>query len=436
MADIFLSYTEKDREQARRLAATLESVGWTVWWDRRIPAGETWRNVLQQALHDMRCMVVLWSARSIESEWVCEEATEGRRLDRLVPVLIEQVRPPAGFREIQAADLTGWDGTRDHEGMRMLVADLENLLGKPGTAGAKGASAASAGSAANKVDRAAVERIATHGRPYDPADLAIGDEPVGPATQRAWLPWAVAVVLVLAAAAVYVSLSPPAPKPETLREPISSPQEGRPPEKRADTRSTPTEPSVEMRSADAARAMPATKPDSKKPDPGTRVRATRTRRNQASRRTSPHQSALQRLVGEDPARRAAVRRSHGHVQEGVQPMTTEHRCRCPGFPDAAADRDAPCGRVRQSAGAAADVRCARAGRESGITPAARGCGAAGRAPSRATCTTPVRRAGSAPRSATAGAAVQPGGARWRRRRCWATPSCRPKVRRRSPNTRS
>ena len=213
-------------------------------------------------------MVVLWSAQSIESEWVCEEATEGRRLDRLVPVLIEQVRPPAGFREIQAADLTGWDGTRDHEGMRMLVADLENLLGKPGAAVAKGASAASAGSAANKIDRAAVERIATHGRPYDPADLAIGDEPVGPATQRAWLPWAVAVVLVLAAAAVYVSLSPPAPKPETLREPISSPQEGRPPEKRADTRSTPTEPTVEMRSAEPP---PATKPDSKKPDPGTRV---------------------------------------------------------------------------------------------------------------------------------------------------------------------
>lgn len=261
MADIFLSYTEKDREQARRLAATLESVGWTVWWDRRIPAGETWRNVLQQALHDMRCMVVLWSAHSIESEWVCEEATEGRRLDRLVPVLIEQVRPPAGFREIQAADLTGWDGTRDHEGMRMLVADLENLLGKPGAAVRKDA-------AANKIDRAAVERIATHGRPYDPADLAIGDEPVGPATQRAWLPWAVAVVLVLAAAAVYVSLSPPAPKPETFREPISSPQEGRPPEKRADTRSTPIEPSVEMRSAEPP---PATKPDSKKPDPGTRV---------------------------------------------------------------------------------------------------------------------------------------------------------------------
>jgi hypothetical protein len=52
-------------------------------------------------------------------------------LRKLVPVMIEAVRPPAGFREIQAADLTGWDGSRDFDGMRMLIADLETLLGKP-----------------------------------------------------------------------------------------------------------------------------------------------------------------------------------------------------------------------------------------------------------------------------------------------------------------
>jgi hypothetical protein len=49
--------------------------------------------------------------------------------------MIEAVRPPAGFREIQAADLTNWDGTREFEGMRMLLADLEHFLGKPATAG-------------------------------------------------------------------------------------------------------------------------------------------------------------------------------------------------------------------------------------------------------------------------------------------------------------
>ena len=43
----------------------LESVGWTVWWDRRIPAGKTWRSMLEKALENMRRMIVLWSARSI-----------------------------------------------------------------------------------------------------------------------------------------------------------------------------------------------------------------------------------------------------------------------------------------------------------------------------------------------------------------------------------
>lgn len=161
MTDIFLSYTEKDREQARRVAAMLESVGWTVWWDRRIPAGETWRSVLEKALENMRCMIVLWSTRSIESEWVYEEATEGRRLGKLVPVLIEAVRPPAGFREIQAADLTNWDGTREFEGLRMLLTDLETLLGKP--------------SVTTDPQRKTIDgKGGSPDQPYDPADLASG----------------------------------------------------------------------------------------------------------------------------------------------------------------------------------------------------------------------------------------------------------------------
>jgi hypothetical protein len=132
MADIFLSYNEKDREAVRRLAESLQSAGWSVWWDRRIPAGLTWRSVLERELQRMRCMVVLWSQHSVASEWVCEEAAEGRQLGRLVPVLIEHVRPPAGFREIQAADLVDWDGSQNFLGLRRLVEDIERLIGKPG----------------------------------------------------------------------------------------------------------------------------------------------------------------------------------------------------------------------------------------------------------------------------------------------------------------
>ena len=92
MPEIFLSYANEDRETAGKVAALLESAGWTVWWDRRIPAGRTWRDVIEDALTEMRCMVVLWSSHSVDSHWVKEEAEEARAVNKLMPVLIESVR--------------------------------------------------------------------------------------------------------------------------------------------------------------------------------------------------------------------------------------------------------------------------------------------------------------------------------------------------------
>lgn len=215
MTDIFLSYTERDRDTARRIAEVLGSAGWSVWWDRRIPAGETWRSVLEHALEDMRCMVVLWSAKSIESEWVYEEATEGRRQGKLVPVMIENVRPPAGFREIQAADLTGWDGSSDFDGLRMLLADLENLLRKPVNNPVSPASA-TPGATVEQVDIAK-----DHGHPYETTDLPGRVAPPVPKTLSWRMLLALAGALLLAGAIAYVGLSsrqhaaPLVPAPES-----------------------------------------------------------------------------------------------------------------------------------------------------------------------------------------------------------------------------
>lgn len=130
MADIFISYANEDRESAAQLARTLETAGWRVWWDRRIPAGRTWRVVLEDALREMRCMVVLWSENSVQSPWVAEEAEEARRLGKMiVPVLIQRVEPPIGFRAIQAADLTKWDGSIDDPAAQLFLADLKSVLG-------------------------------------------------------------------------------------------------------------------------------------------------------------------------------------------------------------------------------------------------------------------------------------------------------------------
>ena len=66
MADIFLSYAKEDREPARRIAKVLESCGWSVFWDRKIAAGDNWREVVQSELDGAGAVVVLWSETSVQ----------------------------------------------------------------------------------------------------------------------------------------------------------------------------------------------------------------------------------------------------------------------------------------------------------------------------------------------------------------------------------
>jgi hypothetical protein len=46
MSDIFISYASEDLPRIRPLVDALERRGWSVFWDRTIPAGKTWREVI------------------------------------------------------------------------------------------------------------------------------------------------------------------------------------------------------------------------------------------------------------------------------------------------------------------------------------------------------------------------------------------------------
>ncbi len=128
MYDIFISYAREDLPRVKELLGILEKQGWSVFWDRRIPTGKTWRSHIGQALENARCIIVIWSKYSTVSDWVNEEADEGKKRGILIPILLDSVQPPHGFREIQAADLTDYKSGQSSEVMDSLFADISLLL--------------------------------------------------------------------------------------------------------------------------------------------------------------------------------------------------------------------------------------------------------------------------------------------------------------------
>jgi len=105
MASVFLSYDREDAATAGAVARALEKAGHSVWWDRQIAGGSEYSREIEQALRDAEAVVVLWSAKSVQSPWVRDEAASGRDRGRLVPVRLDATDPPLGFRQYQTVDL-------------------------------------------------------------------------------------------------------------------------------------------------------------------------------------------------------------------------------------------------------------------------------------------------------------------------------------------
>lgn len=130
MADIFISYSSEDKTNVKVIAELFEQQGWTVWWDRQIPIGQRFDTVIEEELVKAHCVIVIWTRRSIASEWVKNEANEASQLGKLVPILLEEVPLPLAFKRTEAALLMGWKGEQDHPELSLLFNAISQTIQK------------------------------------------------------------------------------------------------------------------------------------------------------------------------------------------------------------------------------------------------------------------------------------------------------------------
>ncbi|MGE0828879.1 MAG: toll/interleukin-1 receptor domain-containing protein [Hyphomonadaceae bacterium] len=121
MADVFISYkkTRERRALVQRLALLLHVHNVSVWWDNSLEAGVLFEDPIERELRRARLVLPLWCTQSIHSKWVFAEASQGRK--KLLPAILQPVRPPAPFTDIHAHDLSGWDGDVRNEKALALV---------------------------------------------------------------------------------------------------------------------------------------------------------------------------------------------------------------------------------------------------------------------------------------------------------------------------
>jgi TIR domain len=206
LADVFISYARENRDRAQALAAALQQRGLTVWWDRIIPPGRQFDEVIEEQLDAARCVLVLWTAESAASKWVKTEAGEALGQDKLVPALLDAgVRLPLEFRRVQAADISDWQPGAD-------TASLHALCEAVATTVARSANSPRTQSRARKAAMAASASAAA----------SAAKPPPTPSSSKAWL-WsavglAVVVIVIAASQGVGDTAAPsvatqPAPTP-------------------------------------------------------------------------------------------------------------------------------------------------------------------------------------------------------------------------------
>jgi tetratricopeptide (TPR) repeat protein len=128
MAKLFLSYSRKEARKAQYLTEWLEREGHEVWRDEDdISGGASFSSEIEKALEESDAVLVLWSAASVQSAWVRDEAGFARDSGKLIPFSLDGTEAPLGFRQFQSISLAKWKGRGEPPGSERIRGAIERI---------------------------------------------------------------------------------------------------------------------------------------------------------------------------------------------------------------------------------------------------------------------------------------------------------------------
>ncbi|MGQ0531878.1 MAG: toll/interleukin-1 receptor domain-containing protein [Caulobacteraceae bacterium] len=106
MADVFISYSRLDHDRVQPIADRLSSLGYSIWWDKHLRAGQVFVDEIERQLDGARAVLTAWSVNACNSTWVYAESSRGLDAKKFLQLRLDDARLPLPFEALQVAEMS------------------------------------------------------------------------------------------------------------------------------------------------------------------------------------------------------------------------------------------------------------------------------------------------------------------------------------------
>jgi hypothetical protein len=144
VAEVYVSYTQKDRDAALSMIEEIRRANLSVWHPGTIKSQANWGEQIRHELEAAKCMVFVWSNAAAPSEWLQQEinnAIKAWSCDRLVVATLDDAPLPVGLRDLSPISIRDVSGTKQLIKRVQAIVSVQATVSVPESAAAERAPA-------------------------------------------------------------------------------------------------------------------------------------------------------------------------------------------------------------------------------------------------------------------------------------------------------